>query len=181
MLGLTGERVRYRAGGRRKKGLERREASRKGQRRSAVRGRSGYRKVCGTRGYSSLSGLHPGKLCMEMPPLNNPPPLTSAQQSSHYVASESTDGAESLPALGVADITVPFSDPLLPLPSSLFHFFFFGLSVPFPFHISACYLSTSIAILYIYARHVGENDSGLTRVIGNNYSRSSQIQFLSRT
>lgn len=83
---------------------------RKGQRRDAVGGRSGYGEVCGTRGYSSLSGFHPGRLCMEMPPLNNPPPLTSAQWSSHYVASESTNAGEASFANAIS-----FSLPLLPL------------------------------------------------------------------
>ncbi|KAI4484058.1 hypothetical protein M0804_007514 [Polistes exclamans] len=59
---------------------------------SAVTGRSGYRKRSAAPAATLcfLSELHPGKLCMEMLPLNYPPPLTSAQCSSHYVASEST-------------------------------------------------------------------------------------------
>lgn len=65
---------------------------------------------------------------MEMPPLNNPPPLTSAQWSSHYVASESTNAGE-------ASFNQRASSPSPPASLCLFlhHFLAFCLynSVPF--------------------------------------------------
>lgn len=82
------------------------------------------------------------KLCMEMPPLNNPPLLTSAQWSSHYVTSESTDGSRE-PAIATTVITGPLV--YLSLCVSL-RFFFFTLPVPSPFH--------STSLFAIYSRYL---------------------------